>query len=714
MNSAAVRTVLQSKFGFQTFRDKQESIVNNILQGRDTFVLMPTGGGKSLCYQLPAIIFDGLTVVISPLIALMKDQVDALKLNGIAAAYLNSTLSFQEQDDIKRQLQANALKLLYLAPERLLKTDNEFISFLKQLNISLFAIDEAHCISQWGHDFRPEYMMLSRLKSEFPSIPIIALTATADKLTQKDILERLTLKQATTYISSFNRPNIRYTVEPKRKSFEGLLDFLHSHKEDSGIIYCLSRASTEKLADDLRAAGYDALAYHAGLEREQRAKNQDLFLKDSVKIIVATIAFGMGIDKSNVRFVVHMDLPKSIEGYYQETGRAGRDGLPSEALLFYSYADVMKLKSFVAVDENENQSRINLKKLEVMGSFGELTFCRRKFLLNYFDEEAPDHCGNCDICLTKPDLFDATIIAQKILSAVSRLNERFGAGYVIDFLRGSASEKIRYEHRDLKTFGIAKDISKEDLTKYIHELLSRGYLQKSDGDYPILQLTQKSTMVLRGNEKVMLTQRKQKIETVNETEETHDVTLFNKLKELRMKLANQENVPAYVVLSDASLVEIATYLPLSKEGFSQISGFGEMKLAKYGEVFWKIVAEYCKTNNLQTKMHLKKAKRIRKERPEKTTDTKLQTLGLYREGKHITEIASIRNLTTITIETHLSFFIEKGELSIDEFVSTEKFKMIQAAISQHGDQMLAPIKESLGDDISYGEIRMVVAHLKRT
>jgi ATP-dependent DNA helicase RecQ len=712
MNSQA-RTLLQNKFGFQSFRNNQEAIVNNVLQGQDTFVLMPTGGGKSLCYQLPAIMFDGLTVVISPLIALMKDQVDALKLNGIAAAYLNSSLSFQEQDFIKNQLQANQLKLLYLAPERLLKTDNEFISFLKQLKISLFAIDEAHCISQWGHDFRPEYRMLSRLKSEFPNIPVIALTATADKQTQKDILDKLALQRATTYVSSFNRPNIRYTVEPKRKSFERLLEFLETHKDDAGIIYCLSRASTEKLAEDLRDAGYEALAYHAGLEKELRAKNQDLFLKDEVKIIVATIAFGMGIDKSNVRFVVHMDLPKSIEGYYQETGRAGRDGLPSEALLFYSYADVNKLRSFAEVEGNEIQTRINLKKLEHMAGFGELTFCRRKFLLNYFDEEAPDHCGNCDICLTKPDLFDATIIAQKILSAVYRLNERFGAGYVIDFLRGSGSEKIRYEHRDLKTFGVAADMSKDDLTKYIYELVSRGFLQKSEGQYPVLQLTQKSTPVLRGTERVMLARRKERIEAENtNTEEQHEVELFNQLKVLRSKLATEENVPAYIVLSDATLIELATYLPLTKEAFGQISGFGEMKLAKYGEAFWNIVARYCKEKNLQTRIQLKKPKRIRKEKVEKTTDTKLQTLDLYRSGNHVTQIAALRNLTTITIETHLAHFIEKGELSINEFVSPENFQVIQKAVNELGDKMLAPIKESLGDTISYGEIRMVIAHMK--
>jgi ATP-dependent DNA helicase RecQ len=708
------KNLLRTQFGYQSFRHNQEAVVENVLRGRDTFVLMPTGGGKSLCYQLPALLFEGLTIVISPLIALMKDQVDALRLNGVKAAYLNSTLSYQEQDEIKTQLLEKKLKLLYLAPERLLKTDNEFISFLKQLQISLVAIDEAHCISQWGHDFRPEYLMLSKLKQNFPDTPVIALTATADKLTQKDILEKLSLRSPAIFISSFNRPNIRYTVEPKQKSFDRLLEFLKMHGDDSGIIYCLSRASTEKLAQDLGRAGYKALPYHAGLEREQRANNQDLFLKDDIKIVVATIAFGMGIDKSNVRFVVHMDLPKSIESYYQETGRAGRDGLPSEALLFYTYADVMKLRSFAEVEGNGNQTQINLKKLERMASYGEIMFCRRKFLLNYFDEEAPDNCGNCDVCLTKPDLFDATIIAQKILSAVYRLNEKFGAGYVIDFLRGSASEKIRYEHRDLKTFGVAADISKTDLTKYIIELTGKGYLQKSEGQYPVLQLTQKSAAVLRGLENVMLTKTKERIETDADVQTSYDTKLFDQLKELRRKLAAQENVPAYIVLSDATLVELATYLPLTKEAFGQIAGFGEAKLAKYGEAFWNIIAQHCKENNLQTKIHLKAPKKIRKEKTERLSDTKTETLELYKSGKDLRQIAVERNLTVQTVETHLAYFVEQGDLFVEDFVSPDKFQKIKNAIEQKGDKMLSPIKESLGDSISYSEIKMVLAHLRRT
>lgn len=714
MQSVALAT-LQKKFGYTSFRQNQEAIVQNVLQKRDTFVLMPTGGGKSICYQLPALLFDGITLVISPLIALMKDQVDALKLNGIPAAYLNSTLSYAEQDDIKRKLVSNELKLLYLAPERLLKTESDFFAFLKSLRISLIAIDEAHCISQWGHDFRPEYRMLSKLKREMPGIPIIALTATADKLTRKDILEKLELKEPATFISSFNRPNIQYLVEPKRKSFDKLVEFLEERKDDAGIIYCLSRASTETIAQDLNNLGIRALPYHAGLEREARAKNQELFLKDDVKIIVATIAFGMGIDKSNVRFVVHMDLPKSIEGYYQETGRAGRDGLPSTALLFYSYGDVMKLRGFAEVEGNDEQTRVNLQKLDKMATFGELTVCRRKYLLNYFDEPSPDQCGNCDICLTKVDTFDATIIAQKALSAVKRLQERFGAGYTIDFLRGSNAEKIREEHKQLKTYGIGADISKEMWSKYFNELLQRGYLQKSEGQYAVLQLTDKSQPVLRGTEKVMLTQNKEKLEaTSNDASSlSYEKELFDELKTLRKKIAEAEGVPAYIVLSDATLLELATYLPMHKTEFEQISGFGEIKLDKYGESFCNVITAYGQRKNLSSRIHLKKAKRQRKEKSEKLNDTKQQSLDLYKTGRTLVQIAAQRDLSTSTIESHLAFFVEIGELSVNEFVTPEKFATIAGVVRERGNKALAPIKEALGDGYSYAEIKMVAAHLNR-
>ena len=467
--------ILQTRFGYSSFRLEQEAIINAVLQKKDTFVLMPTGGGKSLCYQIPALIFDGLTVVISPLIALMKDQVDALRLNGVQAAFLNSTQSAQQQEEILQKVNSKELKLLYLAPE------STFFKKISSFDVSLIAIDEAHCISHWGHDFRPEYLMLAQLKRSMPHVPVIALTATADRLTRKDILEKLELNNPVTFVSSFNRANIRYTVEQKKRSFEKLLDFLEKRKDEPGIIYCLSRASTETLANDLSEEGFEALPYHAGMEKEKRAKHQEMFLRDEVKIMVATIAFGMGIDKSNVRYVVHMDLPKNIESYYQETGRAGRDGLDSEALLFYSYADVSKMKKFVEIEGNTEQTEIYLKKLDQMATYGDLSTCRRKYLLNYFDEETSDYCGNCDSCLTRVERVDGTILAQKVLSAVARLQERFGAGYIIDFLRGSNTVKIQEDHKAIKTFGIGAELPKEEWSAIIRDLLSQGYLAKSEG-----------------------------------------------------------------------------------------------------------------------------------------------------------------------------------------------------------------------------------------
>lgn len=718
--------ILSHRFGYASFRLEQERIIEAVLQKKDTFALMPTGGGKSLCYQIPALLFDGLTLVISPLIALMKDQVDALRVNGIEAAYLNSTQTYHEQNLIIEKARKKQLKLLYLAPERLITSDRDregvidpsqytfklspMMNTLLSMDISMIAIDEAHCISHWGHDFRPEYLMLAQLKQALPGVPFIALTATADNLTRKDIVEKLALKDPAVFVSSFNRANIRYTVEQKRNSLEKLLGFLSERREQSGIIYCLSRGSTEKLADELQRSGYDALAYHAGMDKEQRARHQELFLKDEVKIVVATIAFGMGINKSNVRYVVHMDLPKNIEGYYQETGRAGRDGLDSEALLFFSYGDVSKLKSFASIEGNEAQTEIAFKKLDQMAAYGDLTTCRRKFLLNYFDEEAEPYCGNCDVCLTRIELYDGTIAAQKVLSAVFRLEQRFGAGYIIDFLRGSNSSKIQEAHKTLKTYGVGSDESKETWATTIQDLVDRGYLVKTKGLYPVLTLTDKSERVLRAGEKVMLTKSRERQYSYANASVEHEVALLHELKSLRRELANRENVPAYIVLSDASLMEIATYLPHNKDEFKNISGFGDVKIDKYGKQFWDVVAAYCREKTLPSRMHLKASKPVRKPRPERDSDTKQKTLELYNEGHNIEKIAVLRELTPATVETHLAFYVQQGKLSINELMTEEKIEAIQKVIQRFDGKQLTPIKEALGDGYSYGEIRLVMAH----
>ena len=593
--------ILQTWFGYEAFRDRQEEIIETVLAGRDAFVLMPTGGGKSLCYQIPALMCSGVTVVVSPLIALMKDQVDGLRVNGILAAYLNSTMTGAEQHVVMERLRRQEIKLLYVSPERLFVNDDAFLVFLKEVRVALFAIDEAHCVSQWGHDFRPEYFQLARLKKEFPETPVLALTATADRLTRMDIVEKLALQNPVVFVSGFNRSNIHYFVRPKQGSYEQLVEYLEKHRGESGIIYALSKKSVNLLATKLTADGFSIKPYHADLDREMRARHQESFRKDETQIIVATVAFGMGINKSNVRFVVHMNLPKNIESYYQETGRAGRDGLRSEAILFYSSQDVMTLKGFATVEGTPEQTKIMLRKLSLMADFCEARSCRRKHLLNYFGEEAPDACGSCDVCLTEYETFDGTVIAQKALSAVARLEGRFGLNYVVEFLRGSKSEKIRIEHKILKTYGVGADIPRVAWIRYIKDLIAKGYLLQTGEQYPLLELTVKSRAVLRGEERVMLIQSENAKEALSEAL-PHEAGLLEILKNLRREIAEREHVPAYIVFSDATLLELATYLPLTLEDLRRISGFGEVKLKRYGEEFLLPVTEYCAKHGIDSRI----------------------------------------------------------------------------------------------------------------
>jgi len=710
---------LQKHFGYSGFRHQQEAIIQHVLNKKDVLALMPTGGGKSLCYQLPAVLMGGLTIVISPLIALMKDQVDSLNVNGIPAAFFNSSQTPDEQTQLTVKLRNGNIRLLYLAPERLFANDSKLIPFLKSLNVSLIAIDEAHCISHWGHDFRPEYLALAELKNEFPHIPVIALTATADNLTKKDILEKLNLKEPAVFISSFNRENITYRVIPKRDYFNQVLDFLDNRKDESGIIYCLSRKSTESLAADLKAEGYLAEPYHAGLDSSLKARTQEAFLRDEVRIIVATIAFGMGINKSNVRYVVHVDMPKNIEGYYQETGRAGRDGLPSEALLLYSPGDANKLKQFAMIDDNPEQSRIMLNKLNDMVQYCQLHACRRQFLLKYFEEDFPPNCGSCDFCLTEFKRFDGTLIAQKALSAVSRLKERFGTNYVIDFLRGSKSEKIRAEHKQIKTYGIGADIAKNDWSRYIRELTIMGYLQVTDDAFPVLKLTAKSEAVLKGQQKVEFIASQTTEEQKSAEGLPFEAELLNEIKNMRRDIALHENVPAYVILSDASLLEIATYLPQTLDEMRLISGFGDIKLARYGREFLLPVKSYSTKNGLSSKMNLKSSKRERKTRAEgsnnanRSSNTAFDSFTLYKSGKTIAEIAAERGLAATTIEGHLSYYIYTGALDISAFVNEEKKLLIKDVVESYGAEKLSPLKEILGENYSYGEIRAVIAWMRK-
>lgn len=597
-----IHKTLQTYFGYTSFYPLQEDIIHEVIKQNDVFVLMPTGAGKSLCYQLPSLLFDGLTIVISPLIALMKDQVDGLIADGIPAAFINSSLSYSEIDRRKQSLLNHEIKILYMAPERLMMP--EFLQFLRGLKVALFAIDESHCISEWGHDFRPEYRQLKILRETFPKVPVMALTATATPAVQRDIISQLRLPDCKIFTASFNRKNLCYLIKPKENPYHQILQYLKDRKNDSGIIYCQSRKTVEELAERLRSDGYRALPYHAGLSSEVRTGNQERFIRDDAEIIVATIAFGMGIDKPNVRYVIHYDLPKSIEGYYQETGRAGRDGLKSDCILFFSYGDKFKIEHFILQKTDENERQAALKQLREIINYCEGNVCRRRLLLAYFGEGFDEsNCGHCDVCLEPKERFDGTIAAQKILSCIYRTGERFGMNYIVDVLTGSKNQKIAQNHHDtIKTHGAGKEYSKSQWQSFTRELIQSGYARLEGDQYPVLKLNNRSRHVLLHNEHVSLTKPEKPLLTRKDKRgEDYDRILFDSLRILRKTIADQEGMPPYVIFHDTSLKEMSIYYPQSVQDFRKISGVGEQKLQKYGEIFLKEICDYCRQYHIQPK-----------------------------------------------------------------------------------------------------------------
>jgi ATP-dependent DNA helicase RecQ len=695
--------ILKSVFGYDEFRGQQKQIIEQLIAGQDALVLMPTGGGKSLCYQIPAMVRPGVGIIISPLIALMQDQVSALHLLGVKAAFLNSTLSMDEVRLVEHQLQQGELDLLYIAPERL--TSDWTQSLFQRIDIALFAIDEAHCVSQWGHDFRVDYLQLSLLHERFPNIPRIALTATADDKTREEIISRLALEQAGSFISGFDRPNIRYRIVQKQNAKQQLLHFIRAeHSGDAGIVYCLSRKKVEATAQWLSEKGINALPYHARLPNEVKQQNQHRFLMEEGVVIVATIAFGMGIDKPNVRFVAHLDLPKSIEGYYQETGRAGRDGEPANAWMTYGLQDVITLRQMLAgSNADETHKRLEFHKLDAMLALCEMVSCRRQALLAYFGDELKQGCGNCDTCLEPVETWDGTVVAQQALSCIYRTEQRFGVTYLIDVLLGKSNERIKnFAHDKQSTFGIGKELDEKQWRSVFRQLVAKGFVEVDFEGYGAFKLTEKCRPVLRGEQTLMFRKdivpekgKRNKAEKRAAVQGKNNL-LWDALRTKRREIADDQDVPPFVVFHDATLMAMMDEMPGNLQQMSYISGVGEKKLELYGNKFLEVLQGYSEMD---------------------LTDTVAETLALFKLGYTVEKVAQQRALKQETIYTHLSQALEEGSVLLNDVIDLdeEEIQQIEEAIVLLPDEQknaLKPLFELFDEAYSYSVLRCVRANFQ--